>query len=84
MWKDLRLLFTTIVQIGFLPWEIRVAFPEESQLRQSRAIHPAVHVGCSSVSIIHRTLTWTTGSLTCVHARDNTRGVYGHIQENLH
>ena len=24
----------------FSPWEFRVAFPEESQLRQSRAIHP--------------------------------------------
>ena len=24
-----------------------------------------VHAGCLSVSIIHRTLTWTTGSLTC-------------------
>ena len=49
----------------FLPWEIRVAFPGESQLRQSRATQPTVHAGCYSVSIIHRTLTWTTGSLTC-------------------
>ena len=24
-----------------------------------------VHAGCFSVSIIHRTLTWTTGSFTC-------------------
>ena len=24
-----------------------------------------VHAGCFSVSIIHQTLTWTTGSLTC-------------------
>ena len=51
--------------MGFSPWKIRVAFPRESQLRQSRATQPAVHVGCFSVSIIHRTLTWTTGSLTC-------------------
>ena len=29
----------------FLPWEIRVAFPGESQLRQSRAIKPLVHAG---------------------------------------
>ena len=35
-------------------------FPGESQLSQ-----PPVHAGCFSVSIIHRTLTWTTGSLTC-------------------
>ena len=49
----------------FRPWEIRVAFPGESQLRQSRASQPNVHGGCFSVSIIHQTLTWTTGSLTC-------------------
>ena len=54
-----------IVSMGFLPWEIRVAFPGESRLRQSRATQPTVHVGYFSVSIIHRTLTWTTGSLTC-------------------
>ena len=36
-----------------------------SQLRQSRATQPRVQAGCFSVSIIHRTLTWTTGSLTC-------------------
>ena len=51
--------------MGFLPWEIRVAFSVESRLRQSRANQPTVHAGCFSVSIIHRTLTWTTGSLTC-------------------
>ena len=43
----------------FLPW------PGESQLRQSRATQLTVHGGCFSVSIIHRTLTQTTGSLTC-------------------
>ena len=31
----------------------------------SHATQPTVHAGCFSVSIIHRTLTWTTGSLTC-------------------
>ena len=48
--------------MGFLPWEIRVGFPGERQLRQSRATQPAVHAWCFSVSTIHRTLTWTTGS----------------------
>ena len=51
--------------MGFLPWKIRVSFPGESQLRHSRATQATVHAGCFSVSIIHRTLTWTTGSLTC-------------------
>ena len=45
---------------------------KKSQPRQSRATHPTVHTGCFSVSIMHRTLTWTTRYLTCtqmlVHA----------------
>ena len=49
----------------FIPWEIRVAFSGESQLRESRATQPTAHAGCFSVSIIHQTLTRTTGSLTC-------------------
>ena len=49
----------------FLPREIWDAFPRESQLRQSRTTQPTVHAGCFSISIIHRTPTWTTGSLTC-------------------
>ena len=57
------LFYNCIVQMGFLPWEIQVAFPGESQLRQSRATQPTVHARCFSVSIIHRTLTWTTGFL---------------------
>ena len=51
--------------MGILPWEIRVAFLRESHLRQSRATQPTVHAGCFSVSIIHRTLTWTSRSLSC-------------------
>ena len=51
--------------MGFLPWEIRVALPGESQQQQSRATLAGVHAGCFSVSLIHRTLTWTTRSLTC-------------------
>ena len=42
--------------MGFLPWEIRVALPRESQLRRSRATQPTVHTGCFSVSMIHRSL----------------------------
>ena len=57
--------FNCLVPVGFLPWKIRVAFPGESQLRQSRATQPTLHAGCFSVSIIHRTLTWTIGSRTC-------------------
>ena len=34
---------------------------------ECRATQPRGHAGCFSVSIILRTLTWTTGSLTCAH-----------------
>ena len=54
-----------IVPLGFLPWGIQVAFPGESKLWQSHATQPTVYAGCFSVSIIHQTLTWTRGSLTC-------------------
>ena len=71
--------------MGFLPWEFRVAFPGESQLRYSRATQPTVHAGCFSVSIIHRTLIWTTGSLTCaqmlMHALAHG-GVRTHVRES--
>ena len=60
------LLFNNfIVPMGFLPWEIRVTFPGESQLWQSCATQPKVHAECFSVFINHQTLTWTRGSLTC-------------------
>ena len=71
--------------MGFLPRDILVAFPGESQLRQSRATLPTVHAGCFSVSIIHRTLTWTTRYLTCsqmlTHAIAHG-GVRTHIRES--
>ena len=38
--------------------------PRESKLRQNRATQPTVHAGYFSVSIIRRTLAWTTGYLT--------------------
>ena len=52
---------TVFVPLGFLPREISRGKPQ----RQSRASQPTVHAGYVSVSINHRTLTWTTGSLTC-------------------
>ena len=57
--------YNCIVPFGFLQWKTQVAFPWESQLQQSHTIQPMVHAGCFSVSIIHRTMTWTTRSLTC-------------------
>ena len=71
--------------MGFLPWEIRVAFPGESQLWQSRATQPTVHAGCFSFSIIHQTPTWTTGSLTCAQMLMHViahGGVPTHVRES--
>ena len=58
----------------FLPWEIRVAFPAESQLRQSRATQATVQAGCCSVSIIHRMDYGIFNLRTDVNARDCARG----------
>ena len=58
--------YHSVVPLGFLPLEVRVTLPGENQLRQSRATQTTVHSGCFSVCLIHRTLTWTTGFLTCV------------------
>ena len=43
-------VFVCVLQLycptRIFPWEIRVAFPMESQLRQSRATLSAVYAGC--------------------------------------
>ena len=81
----LFIFYHSIVPLGFLPWEIQVAFPGESQLRQSHATKATVHAGCFSVSIIHQTLTWTTGTLTCaemlMHVIAHV-GVWTHVRES--
>ena len=61
-------------------------FPRESQLRQSGATKPSLHAECFSVSIISRTLTWTTGSLTCAQMWMHTiaHGDVRTPQESLH
>ena len=51
--------YNCIVPVGFLPWETQVAFPWESQLRQSH------YLTYDNGAIIHQTLTLITGSLTC-------------------
>ena len=59
----------------FLPWEIWVAFPGESQLQLSHANQLMVHAGCFSVSMINPTLTKSMGYVhTDVNACNCTRG----------
>ena len=39
----------------------------ETESRYPTLINYQVHAGTFRVSVIHQTLTWTTGSLTCIH-----------------
>ena len=77
---SLYLILQLFSPIGISPMENSGGLPRESQLRQSRATQPKMHAECFSVSIIHRTLKWTTGSLTyaqiLMHAV--AHGFYGH------
>ena len=81
----LKTFYNTVVPVGFLPWEIRVAFLRESQLRQSHATQPRMLAGCFGVSIIHWTLTWTTGFFnmrTDVNTCNHTLGCTDTIRES--
>ena len=72
--KAITFLFHLYRRIGISPMGNSIFFSlsGKSQLRQGRATKPTAHAGCFSVSIIHRTLTHTTGSLTCVRMLTNT------------
>ena len=65
--------------MGFIPWEIRVAFSGESQLWQSCATQTAVHAWCLSV---HNPLNSDTGSLSCAHTCHCTWECTGSIRES--
>ena len=73
-----------VVPMGIFPWEIQLAFPPKSQLQQSRyptLINYNEHAGSFHVSVIHRTLTWTTQDLLRAHViilvRAYTHGALG-------
>ena len=62
--------------MAIFPWEIQVTFPiyiygnpAVTVSHYLTLIKYKVHAGSFRISVIHRTLTWTTGSLTCVHDR---------------
>ena len=85
VWSFSFFFFTTVLSQWYFPWDIRIAFPGESKLRQSRAAQPTLPAGCFSVSIIHRTLTWTTGSLTCAQMLMRAiahRDIRTHVRES--
>ena len=58
-------------------------FPREGQQWQRCATQPILHAGCFSISIIHQTLTWITGSLTCAQMLTHATacgGVWTHVR----
>ena len=58
--------FTTVLSHwDFSCGKFGLLFPGKASCDRVTLPQPAVHAGCFSVSIIHRTLTWTTGSLKC-------------------
>ena len=69
----------------FPPMFLQLYCPIWESSCDSHTTQPPVHAGCFSVSIIHQTLTWTTGSLACIqivmHACNCTqaRGVWTHV-----
>ena len=66
VWNVVCFVFCTLWDREFLLWKIRVAFPKEIQLPNPKQNNYKAHAGSFRVSTIHRTLTWTSGSLTCV------------------
>ena len=73
--------YNFIVPMGFLRWEIRVAFPGESQLQQSRATQLRVHTGCFQCfhNPPNSDMDYEVFNVrTDVNACDCARGVYGH------
>ena len=80
------ILTTVLSHWDFSHGKFELLSPWKSQLWQSRATQPTVHAGCFSVSIFHRTLTWTTGSWTCAQMLMHTTA-HGGVQtpqESLH
>ena len=74
-----------MVPMRFLPREIRVAFPGESQLRQSRAIHHMVHAWVfqcfhnpTNCVMDYRMFNARTDVTAC----DCTRGCTGTVRES--
>ena len=64
-----RLFFKPLLcQLDFFPWKIRVAFPEESQLRQSRATQPEINT--SLVYAVFFVCDYTTGCDACSFTTD--------------
>ena len=73
-----------VIPMGLFPhWEFRVGFPPQGKPAATEPRYPTVidykvHARSFRVSVIHRTLTRTTGSLTCVRDHSYTVGMHAH------
>ena len=70
---------------GISPMGNLGCFPQGKPAAQSCATQPTVHAWCFSVSRIHHTLIWTTGSLTCAQMLMHEiahRGIWTNIRES--
>ena len=65
--SDLFMLFILQLYcpIGIYPMGNLGCFSRGKSAGTESRFQPTVHAGCFSFSIIHRTLTWTAGPLTC-------------------
>ena len=64
------------------PWDHGNCAYESSSLLLLLLINYKVHAGSLCVSIIHQTLTWTTGSLTCVRDHSYACGYTQRVGHN--
>ena len=67
-------LFIYIVFLSLSENSGRLTWVRLQQPQEQRYPFLQVHVGSFCVSVIHRTLTWTTGHLTCVCGRSYACG----------
>ena len=84
--KKKKKLFTTVMsQRNFFHGKFRSLCPGKASYNRAALPNLPVHAGCFSISIIHRTLTLTTGFLTCaqmlMHAFAHG-GVRTHVRES--
>ena len=85
-WFDFILFFTTVLfHWDFSYGKFGLLFLGKASCDRVVLPKPTVHAECFSVSIIHRPLTWTAGSLTCTEMLMNAiahRGVGTRVRES--
>ena len=63
--RNFFLMYIFFIHFPF--WQIRATLPWKGLQQPQEQRYLVQHVHAGSFHVIHRTLTWTTGSLMCVH-----------------